>query len=72
MKRNFLNHLNIIAKKRDVLFLTSRILNQTLYFKNDHFLPEKRNKLIIHKNLKDFFCVFPSTTFDNTLLVDAI
>ncbi len=31
---------------------------------------EKLDKPILHKNLKDFFHFFPSTTFENTLLVD--
>jgi hypothetical protein len=33
-------------------------------------LPEKPNKLVFHKNLEDLFHLFPSTTFENTLLVD--
>jgi hypothetical protein len=44
MKRNFSKHLDIIAEKIGVLFPTSRILDQTFYFKNDHFLPEKPDK----------------------------
>ncbi len=70
MKRNFLRHLDIIAKKTCVLLSISKILDQTLYFKNDDFLLERPNKLIFHKNLKDFFRPFPSMTFENTLLVD--
>ncbi len=62
--------MDIIIEKTSVLLLTSRILDQTFYFKNDHFLSEKSNKLVFHKNLKDFFCLFPSRTFENTLLVD--
>jgi hypothetical protein len=42
----------------------------SLCFKNDHFLLEKLNKLVFHKNLKHFFRLFSSTTFENTLLVD--
>ncbi len=30
----------------------------------------KFEKPIFHKNLDDFFCLFPSMTFENTLLVD--
>jgi hypothetical protein len=41
-----------------------------LYLINDHFLLEKPNKPIFHKNLKDFFRLFPCTTFENTLLLD--
>ncbi len=70
MKRNFLRHLDIIAEKISVLLLFSKILDQTFSFKNCHFLLEKLNKPIFHKNLKDFFHLFPSTTFENTLLID--
>jgi hypothetical protein len=70
MKRNFLKHLDIIAEKTCVLLSISRILDQTFYFRNDNFLLERPNKPIFHKNLKDFFCPFPSTTFENILLVD--
>jgi hypothetical protein len=70
MKRNFLRHLDIIVEKTWVLLPVSRILDQTLYFKNDDFLLERPNKPIFHKNLKDFFHHFPSMTFENTLLVD--
>jgi hypothetical protein len=31
---------------------------------------EKLDKPIFHKNLKNFFHLFPNTTFENTLLVD--
>ncbi len=49
MKRNFLKHLDIIAKKTCVFLRTSRILDQTLCLRNDHFLPEKFDKPIFHK-----------------------
>jgi hypothetical protein len=64
-----LRHLDIIAKKTCVVLPSSKILNQNSYFRNDHFLLEKLDNPIFHKNLKDFFCLFPSTAFDNTLLV---
>jgi hypothetical protein len=70
MKRNFSRHLDIIAEKTSILLLSSRILDQTFYFGNDHFLSEKLDKFVFHKNLKDFFHLFPSMTFENTLLVD--
>jgi len=70
MKRNFSKHLDIITKKTCVLLSTSRILDQIHCFRNDHFLLEKLDKPIFHKNLKYFFHFFPSTTFENTLLVD--
>jgi hypothetical protein len=70
MKRNFLRHLDIIIKKIGILLLTSIKLDQILSFKNDHFLSKKSNKPVFHKNLKDFFHLFPSTTFENTLLVN--
>jgi len=70
MKRNFSRHLDIITKKTCNLLSTSRILDQTRCFKNDHFLLEKPDKPIFHKNLQYFFHFFPSTIFENTLLVD--
>jgi hypothetical protein len=70
MKRNFLRHLDNITEKTCVFLSPSRILDQTLYFKNDHFLLKKLDKLVFHKNLKNFFYFFPSVTFENTLLVD--
>ncbi len=33
-------------------------------------MQEKPNKPIFHKYLKDFFRIFPSMNFENTLLVD--
>ncbi len=54
MKRNFLRHLEIIAKKIGVLILSSRIMDKTFYIKHDHFLLEKPNKPIFNKNLEDF------------------
>ncbi len=43
---------------------SSKIVDQTLCFKNEHFLPEKP------KNQMTFFGVFPSTKYENTLLVN--
>jgi len=37
---------------------------------NPHFLLEKRNKSIFHKNLDIFFSTYPYTHLGNTLLVD--
>ncbi len=70
MKRNFLRHLDIITKKIGILFPSSKILDQTFWFRNCHFLLEKLDKPVFHKSLKDFFHLFPRTTFENTLLVD--
>jgi hypothetical protein len=53
-----LRHLDIIVKKTCILLSISRILDQTFYFKNDDFLLERPNKLVFHKNLKDFFVLF--------------
>ncbi len=39
-------------------------------FKNHHFLPKKLDKVVFHKNLKDFFHLFYGTPFENTLLID--
>ncbi len=70
MRRNFLRHLEIIAKKTNVCFPSFRIVNKSLYLRNDHFLLEKPDKLVFHKNLFDFFVRFPIMTFENTLLID--
>ncbi len=69
-KKNFLRHQEIIAKKTGVRLPSSRIVDQSFYFRNDHFLPEKPNKLVFHKNLFKFFAQFASTTFENILLID--
>ncbi len=69
-KRNFSRHLDIIIKKIGIFLPFSRILDQTFYFWNDHFLLEKPNKHVFHKNLKDFFHFLPSMPFENTSLVD--
>ncbi len=70
MKRNFSRHLEIIVEKIGVGFLSSRIVDHLFYFKNNHFLPERPNKPIFHKNFLNFFVQFPGMTFENTLLVD--
>jgi hypothetical protein len=70
MRRNFSKNLDIIAKKNGVLFLFCKILDQTLYFRNDHILLGKFDKPVFHKNLNDFFHLFLSMTFENTLLID--
>ncbi len=70
MRKNFAKHLEIIVEKTSIIFPSSRILDQMLCFRNDQFLYEKFKKPIFHKNLDDFFCFFPSMTFENTLLVD--
>ncbi len=69
MKKLFLKHLENITKKISIHLSSSRILDQSLCLKNDHFLPEKLDKPFFHKNL-DFFVQFPSMTFENTLLID--
>ncbi len=33
-------------------------------------MPKKFDKLVFHKNLKEFFRLFPGTTFENVLLLD--
>jgi hypothetical protein len=70
MKRNFLKHLEIIVEKTDVHLLSTRIVDQSICFKNDHFLFNKPDKPIFHKNLLDFFVQFLSTMFENTLLIN--
>ncbi len=70
MKRNFLRHLEIIDEKTSVCLLSSRIVDQLICFKNDHFLFKKPDKPIFHKSLLDFFVQFLGKTFENTLLTN--
>ncbi len=70
MKRNFLKHLEIIVEKTDIHLLSTRIVDQSIYFNIDHFLFNKPNKPIFHKNLLDFFVQFLTRTFENTLLIN--
>jgi hypothetical protein len=70
LKRNFSRHLEIIVEKTSVCLLSFRIVDQSLYFENDHFLPEKSEKPIFHKNLFNFFVQLPSMMFENTSLID--
>jgi hypothetical protein len=58
MKRNFLRHLDIIIDKICVLLSSTKILDHTFCFRNCHFLLEKPDKPIFHRNLK-FFPSFP-------------
>jgi len=62
--------LEIIAEKIDVHLPSFRIVDQLLYFINDHFLLEKLDKPIFHKNLLNFFVQFLGTMFENTLLIN--
>jgi hypothetical protein len=70
MKRNFSKHLEIIVEKINVRLLSFRIVDKSLYFRNDHFLPEKPDKPIFHKNLFNVFVQLPGMMFENTLLID--
>jgi hypothetical protein len=70
MKRNFSSHLEIIRERIGFHLESSRIVNQMLCLKNEHFLPGKPKKPVFHKNLNAFFSVFPSTNYENTLLID--
>lgn len=70
MKRNFSKHLETIKERFGVHLNSSRIVDQMLCFKNDHFFPKKPNKPILYKNLYTFFCAFPCTNYENALLVD--
>jgi hypothetical protein len=66
----FSRHLEIIVEKTSVHLLSSKIVDQLFYFGNDHFLLEKSDKSIFHKNLLDSFVQFHGTTFENTFLID--
>lgn len=67
--RNFARDLEIIKDKTIVFFPSSRIIDQMLCFRNEHFLPERLEKLVFHKNLHNFFRMFLSTNYGNTFLV---
>jgi len=70
MKRNFLKHLEIITKKIGIHLSSYRIVDQSLCFRNDHFLLQKLDKPVFHKNIFDFFVQFLGMMFENTLLID--
>lgn len=70
MKRNFSNNLEIIKERIGVHLESSRIVDQMLCLKNEHFLPKKLKKHIFHKNLNAFFGVFHGTNYENTSLID--
>jgi hypothetical protein len=67
--RNFARDLEIIKEKTIVFLPSSRIIDQMLCFRNEHFLPKRLEKLVFYKNLDNFFHMFLSTNYGNTLLV---
>jgi hypothetical protein len=67
MRKFFSRHLEIIKERINVHLKSSRIINQNLCLKNEHFLLKK---LVFHKNLYSFFDIFPSTNYENTLFVN--
>jgi hypothetical protein len=69
-RRNFSRHSKIIKERTGVHLESSRIIDQVICLKNEHFFLEKLEKLILHKNLNTFFGIFLSTNYENTLLVD--
>jgi hypothetical protein len=70
MRRNFFRHLETIRERIGVHLDSSRISDQALCFKNEHFLLEKLRKLVLHENLNTFFDVFLGMNYENTLLID--
>jgi len=62
--------LEIIKERIGVHLESSRIVDQVLCLKNEHFLPKKLKKHIFHKNLNAFFGVFHGTNYENTSLID--
>jgi hypothetical protein len=69
MKRNFSTQ-ETIRERIGVHLESSKVIDQALCFKNEHFLPKKPKKHVFHKNLKGFFDVFFGMNYENTLLVD--
>jgi hypothetical protein len=69
-RRNFSRHLEIIMETTNVHFKSSRIVVQTLCFKNEHFLLKKLENHVFHRNIEAFFSVFLGTNYENTLFVD--
>jgi hypothetical protein len=67
MRKSFSKHLEIITKKIGVLLLSCKIVNHIFCLKNDHLLLEK---LVFHKNIENFFCLFHGTALENTSLID--
>jgi hypothetical protein len=69
MRKTFSRHLETIREGTNVQLDYSRILDQALCFKNEHFLPKKPKKPILHKILNTFFNVFLGMNYENTLLI---
>jgi hypothetical protein len=69
MRKNFARHLELIKEKNIVFLPSSGIVDQILCFRNEHFLPEKPEKPIFHKNLDDFFHMFLGTNYGKKYLV---
>jgi hypothetical protein len=64
MKKNFFRHLETIGERIGVHLESSKIVDQRLCFKNEHFLLEKP------KNQMACFWVFPNTNYESILLVN--
>ncbi len=67
MKRKCFKYSKIIKERTSVHFKSSRIINQAICLKNEHFFPKKH---VLHKNMNTFFGVFLGTNYENTLLID--
>jgi hypothetical protein len=67
---NIYNYLNQIYHKTLISIHASKVLDQIFCMWNPHFLLDKPNKPIFHKNLDVFFSTFPYTRTGNTLLID--
>ncbi len=58
MKKNFSRHLEIITEKTGVYLSSFKIVDKSLYLKNENFLLEKPNKPIFHKTFLIFLFDF--------------
>jgi hypothetical protein len=70
MRKLFSKHLETIKERIGVHLESSRIIDQVLCFKNEHFFLEKHEKHVLHKNLNAFFDVFLGMNYENTLFID--
>jgi len=69
-RHNIYNYLDQIWHETQILIEPSRVFNQTFCMQNSHFLPNKLEKPIFHKNLDVFFSMFPYTRTSNMLLIN--
>jgi hypothetical protein len=69
-RHNIYKYLDQIWHQTQIFIDPSKVLDQEFCMQNSHFLLDKPNKPIFHKNLDIIFSTYPYTHVSNTLLVD--